>query len=355
MGKDEALLTVVLVACAGLVLAVMTFPAKVRTAAPEPVVEPDITISPASPDVPSLKSLGARGRADAGAAAVEQQVRVVASLTWGSGKNQLGRSRPRDGMQQAPMSLATDPSGRPWVLDQVNRRIVKFDDTGRPAGDVPLILKESRDFAVASNRRVVVMTETGVALLEPDGKVVTDFKVGSKPKSLALDGDDIYVGNDTGMVHLGDVTGRVDAARPEVPGRPTRDGRSWLIAQVLDGARGRVQVTVLDRASRERRFSKELAFGMPVMALLLADSDPEGTLYLSALGERRAPGAPEAAATVDLYCLDPKDGRALGRVELPANTSADATFREMTVPDTGGVLYLYRTEAHAELRRVDCR
>ena len=53
--------------------------------------------------------------------------------------------------------------------------------------------------------------------------------------------------------------------------------------------------------------------------------------------------------------LDPLDGRPLGRAELPANTSADETFREMAVLDSGGVVYLYRTETFAELRRFDCR
>lgn len=356
MGRDEGVLAVVLVACAGLVMAVMTFPAAAaRGPVPEPTDEPDITITPTSPDVPSLKSLRARGLPDGGAPAVDPHMRYLASLTWGSGKNQLGRSRPRDGDPAAPMSLSTDSAGNPWVLDQVNRRVVKFDDKGRPSGELALVLKGSKDLAVAKNGRVVVMTETGVAVLEPDGKVLADYKVDGKPLGLALDGDDVYVQRETGMVRIGDTLGRVDATRGEVPGRPTHDGRSYLTAEILDGARGRVMVTSVERSTRERRFDREISFGMPVMSLLLVDTDPQGLIYLAALGERQAPGATEPTATVDLFCLDPSDGRPLGRAELPANTSADQTFREMTVPQSGGVIYLYRTEAHAELRRVDCK
>ncbi len=357
MGKDEALLTVVLVACAGLVLAVMTFPtARPRIIDTEPKDEPDITITPVSPDVPSLKSLRARTLPDGGAPVVDPHMRYLASLTWGNGKNQLGRSRPRDGNPAAPMSLTTDAAGNPWVLDQVNRRIVKFDDKGRPASDVPLVLSRARDLAVAKNGRTVVLTETGVGLLEPEGKMAGEFGLDGKPNGLALDGDDIYVSYDDGRtVRVGDVSGKPDTARKVVTGRPSRDGRSFITADILDGARGKVVVGSTDRSTGERRFARELSFGMPVMTVLLAETDPTGLIYLAALGERTQPGAQEPTATVDLFCLDPADGRPLGRAELPANTSADATFREMTVPDTGGVIYLYRTEAHAELRRVDCR
>jgi hypothetical protein len=97
-------------------------------------------------------------------------------------------------------------------------------------------------------------------------------------------------------------------------------------------------------------------FGMPVMRVLLLDTDSSGLIYLAAMGER--PGATSVDPTqqvVDLLCLDPLDGRPLGRAEVPANTSADETFREMTVVDSGGVMFLYRTETGSELRFIDCR
>src|SRR6185436_15544609 len=106
------------------------------------------------------------------------------------------------------------------------------------------------------------------------------------------------------------------------------------------------------------RFTREVPFGMSVLSLLLLDTDQSGLIYLAALGERLPAGAPSSAepvAAVDLLCLDPVDGRPLGRAQLPANRSADETFREMSVLDSGGVIYLYRTEQGAELRRVDCR
>jgi hypothetical protein len=55
-----------------------------------------------------------------------------------------------------------------------------------------------------------------------------------------------------------------------------------------------------------------------------------------------------------LTCLDPKDGRPLGRAELPANDSPEETFRELTVADEGGVLYTQRSETGVQLTRHTC-
>jgi hypothetical protein len=88
--------------------------------------------------------------------------------------------------------------------------------------------------------------------------------------------------------------------------------------------------------------------------LMLLDTDRSGVIYLAAVVE--VPGqAGESATRVGILCLDPLDGRPIGRAVLPANTDADETFRELTVLDEGGVLFLHRTEERADVLRADCR
>lgn len=375
-GRPQVMLVLVLVASAALILAVMLWPAATpRTAPTDDPDESEVTVSAPKKDSgkfggAALDTMRARAKKespDGGAATVDSNTRVLGQFGWGSGQNQLGKSRPKEGNPEAPMAVALDAKGGAWVLDQVNGRMVKLDERGKQSGETPLPVQHAQDLAIAKNGTAAVLdrlVDKSVALIGADGKPVGELKLAgrgieepSKVTGVFVDGDSVYAEREHGdLVRLGDTKGKADADRPETPGRPSRDGSSYLTANISDGARGRVAVTVIDRASGQHRYTREIGFGMPVMTLLLLDSDLTGLLYLAALGERVPAGtAQEAVAVVDLLCLDPLDGRPLGRAELPANTSADETFREMTVLDSGGVLYLYRTDTGAELRRVDCR
>ncbi|MBL8956714.1 MAG: hypothetical protein JNK82_38425 [Myxococcaceae bacterium] len=364
MGRDEGLLGVGLAVCAAAIVGVMLLPAKGsgRIIDSDPVrdgpesdgeAEPEVTITP-PPRAGSLKPVRAHLLPDGGPGTVDAQSKVLVSFGWGSSKAQLGRARPRDGQPEAPMSVAADAAGNTWVLDQVNSRIVRLGGEA----PIPVGLRKPRDLAVAKNGNAIVVSESTALVLGGDGHQVAEWKLPLKPEGVYADGDDVYVGLEGGAtMRIGDTLGAADAQRPELPGWPTRDGRSYVSATLADGARGRVVVMGFDRASKERRFIREIAFGMPVMNVLLIDSDAAGVIYLAAMGERVPGGGylAEPVPVVDLLCLDPIDGKPLSRTELPANTSADETTREMAALPGGGVVYLLRSEGGAELRRVDCR
>jgi hypothetical protein len=110
-----------------------------------------------------------------------------------------------------------------------------------------------------------------------------------------------------------------------------------------------VTVTVIDRPGLGLRFTRQLRVAPSVVSLLMLEGDASGIIYLGAL---TAPSP--AAFEVAVLCLDPVDGHPLGRVVLPANTSADETFRELTLGEDGAILYLHRTEAGAQLMRASC-
>jgi hypothetical protein len=356
------------------VFAVMVWPDKSRASRGSDdgeVQAEGLTVKAADRPAPSgaLKSLRAKASklTDGGAVWSTSDPSVVAQFGWGAGKNQLGRHRPREGNPEGPMSLTLDRAGNPWVLDQANGRVLKLDGRGNVTGSSLLTVQAAQDLAVAKNGNALVLdrlVDKTVAVMSGDGKSLGELAVGGrgipetgKVTGVFTDGDSVYVEREHGdLVRIGDTSGKADPNRPEIPGRPTRDGLSYISAQISDGARGRIAVTEIDRASGDHRFTRDVPFGMPVMAILLLDSDLTGLIYLAAMGERPGPTSESPTiSVVDLLCLDPLDGRPLGRAETAANTSADETFREMTVLDNGGVLYLYRSEAGSELRRLDCR
>lgn len=332
----------------------------------------------AGPDAGSTRAQGsaqlealrrrAQGAADAGelpAARVDGQGQVVARFGWGGGDGNLGRERPQEGNPEAPMAVALDAQGSAWVLDQVNQRLVKVGKDGKVQQSVPLTMQGPQDLAVGRDGTVAVMDrllDKTVTLFGPDGKPLGELPVegknleeGGVATGVFVDGEDVYVEREHGdVVRVGDTKGQADPQREEMPGRPARDGKTFLTASISSPADGRVAVTAVDRPSLAHRFTRELRLGLETHALNLLDTDLAGIIYLGAVVVVPTPGG-EAVPKVWLLCLDPRDGMPLGRAELPANTSADETMRELTVLDEGGVVYLYRTEEGASLQRWDCR
>lgn len=374
--QKRTIVGVVVAVCVLLVLVVALWPAS-----PLPVVEDS---QPSLPDAgQTAPSSGALSRLrhsalpDGGFANAAAPARpdVIATFTWGGGEGQLGRNRPEEANPEGPMSLTIDAQGNTWVLDQVNNRLVKLDKNGKPSGSMPLSVQGAQDVAVAKDGTVMVLDrllDKTVSLNGPDGKPIGELPIegkaieeGGAVTGLFNDGDDVYVEREHGdLVKVGTTKGVANPNQEEVPGRLSRDGKVYLNAGLVDPGSDRVYVNVIDRASMQHRYTREYRTGSEVMAITLLDSDGSGVVYLGMLLDKSPPlppGAdPEAPPTnvvtsLLLYCLDPLDGRPIGRAELPPNMDADETFREMTVRDEGGVLYLYRTEAGAELRRIDCQ
>lgn len=326
-------------------------------APPEPVLA--APAPEASP--PAVRSAAARPLApkDGGASAG-----VLAEFGWGSGPDALGRSRPQEGNPEAPMSLAVDGAGTAWVVDQINGRLVSVDAQGHRR-TLPLPVQAAQDVATTRDGRLLVMdrlVDKAVAVLGPDGSPKGELRLvgkglreGGAATGLFVDGDDVFVEREHGdLVRVGSTAGAADTERPEIPGRPSRDGKLFLTAALGERASGTVLLTALERPSRAHRYTRQLIRGSRALQLTLLDSDASGVIYLGVL--RQAPGSsPEAPRWLhEVLCLEPLSGGLVGRVELPLNEGADETFRELAVPDEGGVVYLHRTEAGARLIRAQC-
>lgn len=349
-----------------LVLAVLLWPTPPVEA--PPAVGP-VDAGSAAPSAPSrLDSLRAQVKAvpDGGLpAARPSDPKVLAEFGWGSGPGKLGRDRPEEANPEAPMSLTTDARGNVWILDQVNGRLVKLDGKGNEVGEAPLPVQAAQDVAVTKDGTALVLdrlVDRAIAIIGPDGKPKGELKIegkgleeGGASTGVFVDGDEVYVEREHGdLVRVGTTEGKQDDARPEVPGRPSRGGDAWLSAGIVDAASGLVMVTAIEKPSQAHRFSRQYQLGAHVVNLNLLDSDGSGIIYLGSVVESEQSTEEAPKFGVLLLCLDPVDGRPLGRVELPANAGADETFRELAVQEEGGVLYLHRTEQGVQVMRVSC-
>lgn len=280
---------------------------------------------------------------------------------WGTGKAELGRERPSEGNPEAPMSFAPDHQGRVLVLDQVNGRVVRYGADGKPERSIDVKLNAPQDIAVNHDGSIAVLDrnaskavaiyDEGGALrgqipLEGEGVTETGLVTG-----VFADKNDIYVEREHGpLVRIGDSSGRPAEPREEIPGRPSRDGLSFVNAGITEPAIGRVYVASTDRATKAHKFTRELRFGMPVRSIMLLDTDRSGVIYLATLLEP----APDTEMVL-LSCLEPQKGLPLGKAELPVNTMPEETFRDLVVLDEGGVLYSLRSEQGASYQRYKCQ
>lgn len=289
----------------------------------------------------------------------------LARFGWGNGEGNLGRTRPDEANPEAPMSLTVDALGNVWILDQVNERLVKLDKQGKPLGTVPITVQGAQDVVVTPDGTALVMDrliDKSIAVIGPDGKprgelpiVGKGLEEGGASTGVFTDGDQVYVEREHGdAVRIGTTTGQADKERPEVPGRPAQDGKTFLTASMVDGAAGVVMVTAIDRPSQAHRFTRTLTLGTPVIGLNALDADQAGVIYLGTITELAASTPEVPVFGITLLCLDPLDGRPIGVTRFAANSMPEETFRELTVLPEGGVLFLERTEQGPRVVRYGC-
>jgi len=286
---------------------------------------------------------------------------TIIRARWGGGQGELGLSRPEEANPEAPMSFAVDAMGRTRIIDQVNGRLVTYGPDGAVLGESQLAQRVPQDIAVGADGTVALLDRLGdktVAIYGPDGTLRGAIPVEGKgiPETGAVtgvfvDGNDVYAEVEHGtLVKVGHTDGTSDPDRQELPGRPSRDGRLLLSAGITQAQEGRMWVSAVRRNPIAHQFTRELRVSGEILYLLLLDSDRVGTIYVAAQHMPASQGPP----LVTLTCMEPEHGEPIGSVELPANTSADETFREMTVLDEGGVVYGVRTEEGIAYRYYPC-
>lgn len=259
-----------------------------------------------------------------------------------------------------PMSLAHDGNGKIYVLDQINHRVVRRNADGSLDGTSEIALRGAQDIAVGKDGTAAVLDrilDKAVALYDPSGAVKGQIPLEGAliddtvhVTGVFVDGSDVYVEREHGpLVKIGGLDGSLAEPRVEIPGRPSRDGLSYINAGITDAPQGRAYVSSIERATGQHRFTRELRYKSEIRHIVLLDSDKSGTIYFGVeLHED------PSTDWVVLQCLDPLKGVPIGSADLPANTMPEQTWRDLTVLDDGGVIYAIRSDDGVTYRRYDC-
>ncbi len=287
-------------------------------------------------------------------AAVDAGARVLFAASWGSGIGKLGRDRPAEGNPEGPMSLAL--AGRDvLVLDQVNGRLARYDADGRLKGtsDAPTTAQDlavGKDGTVAMIDRLVGKT---VTLVDANGRKIGELPLGARiaepglVTGVVIDGTNVYAEREHGaLVLLGSTDGTPTGESTQLAGRPSRDGTLLLTAGISSKGAGRAYLNAMDRRTTTSRFAVQVSFPRPAQAIVLLDSDVKGKIYLGV-----AAGDPGDAVVA---CLDPGDGRVLGKVTLPLSHTPEESFRDFSVGDDGAIVFAVRGEDGVTYRSATC-
>ncbi|MCU0653771.1 MAG: hypothetical protein MUF64_00265 [Polyangiaceae bacterium] len=245
-----------------------------------------------------------------------------------------------------------------YVLDQVNNRVTRWGKDGKAQEVFRMDGLEAADLAVGADGSVAVLdrlVHKEVAVFK-DGKRLASFPLDEErfPEPGAVtgvfvDGDDVLVEKEHGaLFRVGTIRGEPLSSPEELPGRPSRDGKLYLSAGIVDRDQGRVFVAAVDRVQMEARFTRQLSFPGMLLSIAALDSDKKGIIYLGVTLDQGS-----ATPTV-VTCLEPTRGEPLGSVLIPTNESPEESLKEITLTDDGTIVFAHRTEAGMSFESYRC-
>ncbi|MSP15792.1 MAG: hypothetical protein EXR73_04100 [Myxococcales bacterium] len=291
--------------------------------------------------------------------------RVVVRGAWGAGQGDFGRRSGEEQNAEGPMAIASGPGGEVIVLDQVNARAVRFGPDGAVRGSVALGPDTAQDLAMSEDGRIAVLDRVGagqVLLHGPDGVLAGQVPVAGGPIAEAggatgvfIDAHGVWVEREHGeLVRVAGTDGTADPDRPTQPGRPTRDGLAFVHASLPSRTDGIAQLRLFDRDG-QLLWQRSVAFGRPIVQLLLLDSDRAGRVYLGAHLGRESSEPPfmlvDQAIVIARYVAE--GGVETGRLALPATDAPEEVLRPLAVTDEGAILQLVPGDAGVEIVRYE--
>lgn len=248
------------------------------------------------------------------------------------------------------MALAYSSDGA-WVLDQNNQRVV-----GPGGKALPIPLLAAQDLVATEDRLYVLdrLADRSVWVVRKDGQVQAHVGLpssivpGSISALMVREGAIWVEQQHEVSVQVSDDFGRPLAKPVSLPGRPIGAGERLLRTRLVEAGTGRVAVSVLTRSPLSLLFSKELLFGAPILYVLDADADGEGTIYVAALVQHQA-DANEAR----VFCIS-RDGLDLRYQALLSYPMPEEIFRRFSVLPEGGFAYAYADELGYHVVRRTC-
>jgi hypothetical protein len=317
----------------------------------------------------------ARGRSAALSAALDELARVTLRLdadlrredgvavvrgAWGSAAGQFGKVD--DASRPGPMSLAVGSAGELFVLDQVNRRISRFDRDGRVLAQIAIESETAEDLVVSGADVWVLYYEPGVdhgyrLRRHRDGGVVLDARLDRRldlVTGLFASGEpsapDLWIEQrheqQLQVVARGAAL-PTSTRRPLVDGRPdpTRPGTRLL------ASRAGANLAVVDRVFPGRYTTRLLEIETPLPLVSVDDLlvDGAGGFYVSLMMAEET-GADFAWNDARRVVVARRAGRAPVAIAMATERATD-TFRTLAVDAEGQLHALESSEEGITVRR----
>ncbi len=292
-------------------------------------------------------------------AAADEAPELVVRAAWGGGEGELGRSGGDESAPQGPMSFAVAPTGEVLVLDQVNRRVARFDARGRWLGAVPVGLDTFQDLALAPCGQFVLLDRLAaqvVRVLDAGGVVLAETQLlgfgieeGGGTTALFSRDDGVWVEYDhRRSVRVLDAQFAEPFYRVERTGRPLVGG---LQGHARLAGRAAVEVWTVDPARDVIAAQAELRFETPVRRIAALAGDAQGRVVLAAHLWNEDPET--FAATDEVLELRVLDAALAERRRFSTTPSVGAweQFKEFEVTSEGAVWQLAFVAEGVEVRR----
>lgn len=273
----------------------------------------------------------------------------VLRAAWGSALGQVGHSLASEGNPEGPMSFARS-GDELLVLDQVNRRIVRYDKSGRPIGTFETTAT-TQDIVVAKDGSVVTLdrlVDKRVRILDRGGRARAELALPADMKEetglitgVFTDDKTVYVERSHGaLVGVGTLDGQ-PLPREDGPHRTPQQSGNLLVSAAL--VQNRLTVNAFNRSHEQ------------------APLHPRDPVQDRARGGARGHGREgrrlrrrEREENVNVACLDPGDGHVLGRLTLEISMVPEETYKAWSVADDGTITSSFMTEDGAEYRTARC-
>lgn len=293
----------------------------------------------------------------AAAAARPIETREVFRARWGASRGELGRRGANESNPEGPMSFAVDPGGRAFVLDQVNGRVQIFEP-GREPRTVPLPGDTYQDVALGKDDGLVLLdrlSKEAVAFADARGRITHEIPLAGEGVAEAGDVTGLFQESDGTWVEVkhANLVKIADESGAPLDDREIVQGRFGLGGGVLRASKsGSHAAFVAERSSAGVKVLAKVTFDLPVWQLLELDTDRAGRVFLGAslLEEGTAPPFEVADEREVVVVLDAA-GSELRRLELPASSGPEESFRRMRVGADGAFYHLAYDERGATLRR----
>lgn len=284
---------------------------------------------------------------------------TVFTARWGGAPGELGRRAANESSPEGPMSFDVDSKGRAFVLDQVNGRVQVFEPGAAPRS-IPVPVDTYQDVALGEGDRLALLdrfTNESVAFV--------DTATGRLTHEVALPGEGIAEGGDvTGLfqrkdgtwaevkhanlVRIADAAGNPLDDRDIVQGR---FGEGGVLRASKSGERG--LAIAIKRDGRAAEPLAKLGFDTTLWQILALETDARGRIFVGAsLHDEGGPPAFEVTRASEVVVVLEPNGAELRRVELPASTGPEESFRRIRVGADGLVYHMAYEEKGVTLRKV---